>query len=118
MKLNHLNLVVTNVTEAVTFFETYFGFTRTLVKGDGIIALLKGEDDFTLVIMTSKENIHYPRAFHLGFMMDTMGKVDELYKKLKAGNIPVDAPGKIRDSYGFYFYFDGIMIEVGHYLTG
>jgi catechol-2,3-dioxygenase len=117
MKLNHLNLVVTNVAEAVAFFETYFGFTCTLVKGDDVIAVLKGEDDFTLVIMTSKEDIHYPKAFHIGFMMDAMDKVDELYKRLKAGNISVDAPGKIRDSYGFYFHFDGIMIEVGHYLT-
>jgi predicted enzyme related to lactoylglutathione lyase len=117
MKLNHLNLVVTNVTEAVAFFETYFGFTCTLVKGEDVIAVLKGDDDFTLVIMTAKENIHYPKSFHLGFMMDTIEKVDELYKKLKMGNVSVDVPREIRDSYGFYFHFDGIMIEVGYYLT-
>jgi predicted enzyme related to lactoylglutathione lyase len=119
MKLNHINLVVSNVAEAIIFFETYFHFKCTDIKGDNIVAVLKGADNFTLVIMTSKEgNTIYPDAFHIGFMLDNTDLVTETFEKLKAGGIAVgQEPKKIRDSFGFYFNFDNIMIEVGHYLN-
>jgi predicted enzyme related to lactoylglutathione lyase len=118
MKLNHINLVVSNVAEAITFFETYFNFKCTDIKGDNIVAILKGIDDFTLVIMTSKEgNTTYPDAFHIGFMLDNTSAVTETFEKLKNGGVAVgQEPRKIRDSFGFYFNFDNIMIEVGHYI--
>ena len=118
MKLNHLNLIVTDVAAAVAFFETYFDFKCTLTKGNNVIAVLEGENDFTMVVMTQKQGeVNYPANFHIGFMSGTKEEVDAIYKKLKEGNIPLSGePGKIRDSYGFYFHFDGIMIEVGHYI--
>ena len=117
MKLNHINLVVSNVAEAIIFFETYLNFKCTDIKGDNIVAILKGADDFTLVIMTNKEGkAIYPEAFHIGFMLYTVNEVTETYEKLKSGGIMVgQEPRKIRDSFGFYFNFENIMIEVGHY---
>lgn len=116
MKLNHINLVVTDVAAAIKFFETYFAFTCTEVKGDNIVAVLKGADDFTLVIMTSKDIEAYPKAFHVGFMQESDEAVIDVYNHLKTGGIDVGAePRKIRDSFGFYFVFDAIMIEVGCY---
>jgi hypothetical protein len=117
MKLNHLNLVVTNVSKAIHLFETYFNFKCTEIKGEHLIAILKGSDDFTLVIMTNKENnAIYPEAFHMCFMLDNTEKVMETYTQLKAGGIVLgQEPKKIRDSFGFYFTFDNLMIEVGHY---
>jgi len=45
-------------------------------------------------------------------------KVMQSYNHLKNGGIAVgQEPRKIRDSFGFYFNFDNIMIEVGHYLA-
>ena len=119
MKLNHVNLVVSNVAEAIIFFETYFNFKCTDIKGDNIVAILKGADDFTLVIMTTKEgDAIYPDAFHIGFMLDNTNAVTETYEKLKNGAIAVgQEPRKIRDSFGFYFNFDTVMIEVGHYIN-
>lgn len=119
MKLNHINLVVSNVAEATSFFETYFNFKCTDIKGDNIIAVLEGTDGFTLVIMTNKEGkVIYPEGFHIGFMLDNQNAVTEVYGKLKSGAISVgQEPGKIRDSFGFYFTYDNIMIEVGHYLN-
>lgn len=119
MKLNHINLVVSNVAEAIQLFETYFNFKCTDIKGDNIVAILKGDDDFTLVIMTDKNGqITYPNAFHIGFMLDSETEVIKIYNTLKNGGIAVEQePRKIRDSYGFYFNFDTVMIEVGHYLT-
>ena len=118
MKLNHINLVVSNVAEAIIFFETYFNFKCTDIKGDNIVAILKAADDFTLVIMTSKEGkAVYPDAFHIGFMLENTTAVTETYEKLKSGSINVgQEPRKIRDSFGFYFTYDNIMIEVGHFI--
>lgn len=118
MKLNHINLVVSNVAEAIVFFETYFNFKCTGIKGDNVVAILKGADDFILVIMTNKEGkAIYPDAFHVGFMLDNTNAVTETYEKLKSGGIDVgQEPRKIRDSFGFYFIFDTLMIEVGHYI--
>lgn len=117
MKLNHINLVVADVEKATQFFETYFGFKCIDIKGDHIITVLKGKDDFTLVIMKNREGKPaYPEAFHIGFMLDTTEQVTEIYERLKMGGF-VDAqePRKIRDSFGFYFNFENLMIEVGYY---
>jgi catechol 2,3-dioxygenase-like lactoylglutathione lyase family enzyme len=118
MKLNHINLVVTNVAEAIHFFETYFKFTCLAVKGDNLIAVLKNDDGFELVLMSSsmnkKESLDYPENFHIGFKQNTKEAVDDIFKKLKTNGIaPEREPGKIRGNYGFYFYFDKIMIEIG-----
>jgi predicted enzyme related to lactoylglutathione lyase len=118
MKLNHINLVVTNVAEAILFFETYFCFTCTEVKGDHIVAILKNVDGFTLVIMTAKEEIQYPDVFHIGFMQNTGEAVNDIYRTLISNGVAIaNPPKKIRDSFGFYFTFDKIMIEVGYYLN-
>ncbi|MEI9956542.1 MAG: VOC family protein [Ferruginibacter sp.] len=118
MKLNHINLIVSNVAEAVEFFKSYFNFTCTEIKGDNIIAVLSGTDGFTLVLMKSKEApIHYPVNFHIGFLLDSEANVIATHSKLKAGGINLTSePKKIRDSFGFYFSFDEVMIEVGCYL--
>lgn len=119
MNLNHINLVVSNVAEAIQLFETYFSFKCTEIKGDHIIAILKGKNDFTLVIMKNKSGeILYPDAFHIGFISDSEEEVLQTYRLLKNGNIAVgQEPRTIRGGFGFYFYFDHIMIEVGHYLN-
>lgn len=119
MTINHLNLIVSDVTNAVTFFETYFEFQCQFVKGEGIIAVLKNKENFSLVIMSSKnENTAYPKDFHLGFMIDHAEEVDTLYQRLISANIEIaQPPRKIRDSYGFYFHFDNLFIEIGHYLN-
>ena len=117
MSLNHINLVVTDAASAIQFFETYFGFNCIDRKGDDIIAVLKGSDDFTLVVMKAKEeNPAYPNSFHIGFMLESEEKVNETYHKLKAAAIVnAQEPKKIRDSFGFYFTYQNVMIEIGHY---
>jgi catechol 2,3-dioxygenase-like lactoylglutathione lyase family enzyme len=117
MKLNHINLVVSNVAETIRLFEKHFNFRVLEIKGDNIIAVLKGEEDFTLVIMADKTNDSvYPEAFHIGFILNNTDEVINMYNKLIADNILVSSePKKIRDSFGFYFHFGNIMIEVGHY---
>lgn len=121
MTINHLNLPVSNVAEAITFFESHFDFKCLETKGDNMIAVLRNPADFTLVLMSSKmnrnENAAYPDAFHIGFILDSSEKVHETFSKLKADGIQLERePQKIRDSFGFYFYFGELFIEVAHYL--
>lgn len=113
MKFNHINLPVRDVQQATAFFEQYFGFRCDAVKGEHIIAVLKGEDDFTLVLMKSKETAAYPKAFHIGFLQKDKEAVDCIFQQLEQHPaLVLPAPGKIRDTYGFYFNFEDILIEV------
>ena len=118
MKLNHINLVVSNVKEATHFFEQNFDFFISEVKGDYIVSVLKGSDDFTLVIMAPRAGeAIYPDAFHIGFMLKNEHEVLEKYQELKQNGVEAgQEPRKIRDSFGFYFHYDSLMIEVGTYL--
>jgi catechol 2,3-dioxygenase-like lactoylglutathione lyase family enzyme len=119
MKLNHINLVVSNVADTIKLFETHFGFKCIYIKGDNKVAILKGTNDFSLVILKNKSGqTTYPEQFHIGFMLDSEEKVTKTYDSLKNDGVNVGKePRKIRDSFGFYFNFDNIMLEVGHYLN-
>lgn len=113
MKLNHINLPVRDVQQAAAFFEEHFGFRCEAVKGEHIIAVLKGEENFALVLMKSKETVVYPQAFHIGFLQKDKEAVDRIFQQLEQHTaLVLTAPGKIRDTYGFYFNFEDILIEV------
>ncbi len=116
MQLNHINLPVPNVKETAAFFEKFFRFTCIDIKGDGIIAILKGEDDFLLVLskLDAQSPQAYMRDFHIGFMVKQQHEVVDIYNNLKDSGANVDRePAKIRSSFGFYFYAPGnIMVEV------
>lgn len=116
MKLNHINLVVSDVESAIALFETHFQFSCQDIKGDNAIAILKGTDNFSLVLMAAKaDEMQYPRAFHIGFMLSGEEEVNRCFESLKSSGIPLEkSPAKIRDTFGFYFHFDNVMIEVGY----
>lgn len=122
MHLNHLNLTVPNVETARLFFEKYFDFTCVDLKGDNLLAVLNGTDGFTLTLMSETFNKNgsssYPQGFHFGFILNSKAEVNSLYERLKESDIQLEhEPGKIRNSFGFYFYFDNLFIEIGHYMT-
>jgi catechol 2,3-dioxygenase-like lactoylglutathione lyase family enzyme len=118
MRLNHLNLPIPDVKATREFFETYFNFTCIEEKGDGALTVLKGEDDFTLVLMSESFNRNgqsaYPDAFHIGFLVNNQNEVDQLYTKLQQGGILLkQQPSPMRGVYGFYFHAPGnILTEV------
>lgn len=118
MKLNHINLLVTDVTTSISFFEQYFNFKCLEIKGDNLLAVLQGSDGFTLVLMASslnrKGNTSYPDAFHIGFFLDSRNEVTDLYNRLVAAGFATEhPPGNMRGSYGFYFNAPGnILTEV------
>jgi catechol 2,3-dioxygenase-like lactoylglutathione lyase family enzyme len=118
MNLNHLNLSVQNVPAARTFFETYFDFKCEGSKLNDTLSVLTSINGFVLVLMNErlneKGNNAYPDAFHIGFFLDSHDEVIALFNKLKAGGVHLEQqPQKIRRTFGFYFHFQTIMIEIG-----
>jgi catechol 2,3-dioxygenase-like lactoylglutathione lyase family enzyme len=118
IKLNHVNLPVTDVAASSRFFEQYFHFKCTSVKGNNMLAIMEGEDGFILVLMADtfnrNGNNNYPDAFHIGFLVDNHAQVTEVYDRLVDGGIKVtQPPGALRGGYGFYFNAPGnILTEV------
>jgi catechol 2,3-dioxygenase-like lactoylglutathione lyase family enzyme len=120
MKLNHLNLTVSDVDSTSTFFETYFGFSSAGTQGSNMLAVLYGKGGFILTLMSDAFNKNgptaYPEAFHFGFILESAEEVTRLYQQLKAGGVTIGRePTNIRDSFGFYFHFDKLFIEIGYY---
>lgn len=115
MKLNHLSLAVPDVAAAAAFLEKFFGFEIGDIKGNNVISVLMGKDNFIMVLTTLKhDDGAYPTDFHFGFILHTEAEVLSKYEQLITEGIEVSrAPAKIRNSYAFYFHMPGnIMMEV------
>lgn len=115
MQLNHLNLAVPDVVQASRFFETFFGFRCTEIKGRDTLAVLHGEDGFVLVLsnFAKQETPVYPGAFHLGFLQQSKEQVDALYERFKAAEFDIEPPRNMHGSWAFYLKAPGdVLIEV------
>lgn len=117
MTINHLNLTVNDVTDASHFFQTYLGFKAADAKPNDALSILHGPDGFILVLMHNRFNENgqstYPDAFHIGFYLPDQSAVHHAWQQLHDGGIPLtESPRPIRKTYGFYFQYDNIMIEI------
>jgi hypothetical protein len=118
MVLNHINIPLDNVEETKLFFEEYFDFHCTEVKGAHALAVLKGADGFTLVLMSNSFNRNeitgFPSAFHIGFLLSTREQVINQYNKLKTSALDLkNEPANMRGVFGFYFMAPGnILVEI------
>lgn len=117
MRLNHLNLAVSDLAAAQAFFEELFDFQFLGKAGDLIVALDDGHG-FMLVLANAtrfdKAAPVYPEPFHVGFNLDDRAQVDAMYQRVLAAGIATEqAPQKRHGHYGFYFRaLDGIRFEV------
>jgi len=118
MRLNHINLIVTDIAKAIELFVQHFGFTCIENRKDAI-GVLTNEEKFVIILWASKLNktteICYPENFHIGFYQEDQEAVVRIYEGLKAsgGELVFDSePRKLRDTFGFYFHFDKLMIEI------
>jgi len=117
MKLNHINLTVTDVRAASDFLVKYFGM-RDMGGNQGMGFLTDEQDGwgFVLTLMKATEAIQgkYPGTFHIGFFIETAEKVDEVNRRLKEDGFNVPAPEHTGHSYGFYVTAPGgFSVEVG-----
>ena len=117
MKLNHINLTVTDVQETSDFLVSYFGMRK--MGGNQGMGFLTDEEEgwgFVLTLMKASEGTQgkYPGTFHIGFFIESEATVDELYRRLKEAGFDVPAPENTGHSYGFYVQAPGgFTVEVG-----
>ena len=118
MHLNHLNLCVDDLAGAVNLFQQSFDFHLMERKGDAIAIMTDG-GGFTLVLSNrqafgGETPTIYPEGFHVGFIVETSGQVDQIHRRLASADVhSAHEPRKIRDSYTFYFTALGaILFEV------
>ena len=117
MKLNHLNLTVSDVRQASDFLVKYFGM-RSMGGNKGMGFLTDEEEGWgfvlTLMKATQGTQAKYPGAFHIGFFIGGKETVDEIHRRLRADGFDVPAPEDTGHSYGFYVKAPGgFTVEVG-----
>jgi lactoylglutathione lyase len=116
MKVNHLNLTVTDPVETQQFLVKYFGL-KPRGKGNQNIALLSDDNGMVLSLMNMKigreSEVKYPVTFHIGFIRESEEQVNEINQRLKADSFEVPPPSRQHGSWTFYFDAPGgFTIEV------
>src|SRR5262245_56868326 len=96
MKLNHLNLTVTDPMQTHDFLAKYFGLRS--MGGNKNMAFLS-DDDGSVISLTSvkvarETDVRYPASFHIGFIQKTEEQVNAINQRLKADGYDVAAPSK------------------------
>ncbi|THF69779.1 VOC family protein [Deinococcus sp. Arct2-2] len=113
MKLNHINLGVTDVPVAVEIFERYFGLKQSdgMPRNDNMTFLR--DDDGSLISVFKSKDVSYPKVFHIGFLQDTPEQVRAIYAELTAGGYQIPGPSENHGRLTFYFNTPfGVIVEV------
>jgi lactoylglutathione lyase len=113
VKLNHVNLTVTDVQAAARFLETYFGLETR--GGNAGMAFLTDDDGFVLTLMKRRRSDPptYPSTFHIGFFIEDENRVDEINRRLRDDGFDVEPPTRSH-AYGFYVEAPGgFTVELG-----
>jgi catechol 2,3-dioxygenase-like lactoylglutathione lyase family enzyme len=107
MKLNHLNLTVTDVTETRKFLETYFGLQGKVnpYTGESIesgkenrnFAMLFDDNGLVLTLIGAGKatEVTYPATFHIGFIQESEERVNEINQRLKDDGFDVKPPQRL-----------------------
>ena len=116
MKLNHLNLTVTDPIETQKFLAKYFGM-KPMGSPNANMSFLTDESGMILSLAHMKLGgetfVRYPETFHIGFCQATPEDVDAINERLKADGYDVPAPSRQHGSWTFYFTAPGgFTIEV------
>lgn len=92
MKLNHVDLQVSDVEGARVFFERHFDF-QCIHQRRGQIAILQDEDGFSLAVSNLFESPPpaYPPDFHIGFILGSEVQLRAHFDRLKTAGVPMKA---------------------------
>lgn len=114
MKLNHINLGVSDVTQAMDIFGRFFGLKPA---GHGMpvneqMAFLH-DDAESLISVFRVKDPQYPKVFHIGFLQDTPEDVRRIYAELTGAGFEIAPPAENHGRLTFYFNSPfGVVIEV------
>ena len=117
MRLNHINLAVSDVPASRAFLETYF--EMNCVSDDSPETIVVMLDDAKNVITLSNfkkvEAVEYPGAFHVGFSQPSRAEVDALHRRLSDDGFGPGRPKEFHGAWTFYMKAPGgFMVEVLH----
>ena len=106
MKLNHINLTVTDVSETVKFLEKYFGLQSQ--GGNKGMAFLYDDDGLVLSLMKASRDteVKYPDTFHIGFGQESEKQVNEINQRLRDDGFNVEPPQR-HHAWTFYVQAPG-----------
>jgi catechol-2,3-dioxygenase len=115
MKLNHLNLTVTDVPAASKFLAQYFELRDG--GGNRNMAFLFDDNGMVLSLTSMKvggeTDVRYPVTFHIGFIQESHERVNEINRRLVEDGYDVPPPSRQHGSWTFYFTAPGgFVIEV------
>src|SRR4051812_20879496 len=106
MKLNHLNLTVTDVIATRQLLVKHFGM-RPMEEGRENPGFDMVTDEngmvLTLIRFPKGKEIEYPYTFHIGFIQESEEKVNEINQRLKEDGFDVPPPSRQHGSWTFYF---------------
>lgn len=113
MKLNHLNLGVSEIARTVAMFETYFGLRRAEgMPFNEKMAFLRDDDEALITLFRVKDPT-YPKIFHIGFTQTSVRQVMEIHGALTSGGFEPEPPREEHGRTTFYFQAPGgITVEV------
>ena len=113
MKLNHLDLQVSDVQSLAGFLEQHFELERITNDRSPAIAILHDRAGFTLVIQRRRDDRPYPEGFHIGFIQGDAATVHAHHARLTAAGLslsPIDVNAR---GTRFYLHAPGdILVEV------
>jgi lactoylglutathione lyase len=115
MRLNHLNLTVTDVPAAAAFLETYFGMrSQDGERTNKNFTVLFDDAGIILTLMKAGHGteVKYPANFHIGFTQENAERVNEIYRQLAADGFDVQPP---QQHHAWTFYVDapgGFTVEI------
>jgi catechol 2,3-dioxygenase-like lactoylglutathione lyase family enzyme len=115
MRLNHIDLQVSNVTKAREFFEQHFGLQCTFQRREELALLDDGAGmQFGVSNLFGSPPPVYPPDFHIGFVVERESEVRAKYDQLKAAGVELKTEVS-RGGPNVYFMCvgpDGIVVEV------
>jgi lactoylglutathione lyase len=110
VKLNHLNLTVSNVPDAHKFLEKYFGLKgyNGMEPRDGM-SFMSDDSGMLLALFRAGKgtDAKYPAGFHIGFMQESEEQVDQINQRLRDDGYKVPKPARLHGSWTFYFQAPG-----------
>jgi lactoylglutathione lyase len=106
MRIDHINLTVTDVVEVSTFLKKHFGYTDAFEDNNADISVLGDGHGMHINLMRGRKPT-YPRAFHIGFDAQTEADVNAVYERLTRDGLAIKPPTHAWGGYTFHFICPG-----------
>jgi catechol 2,3-dioxygenase-like lactoylglutathione lyase family enzyme len=114
MKLNHLDLQVSDVRRTVALFEELLGLELQSSRDSPALAILTDGQGFVLVLQRRKsDSDSYPSGFHFGFLVPEIQTVRDFQTRARGRGLDVsDVIENNRGTLAYWRSGDGFLVEV------